>query len=203
MQSSFYRLSSLAAVCCLAFAVALTGCEPADTERTDVDTMAVDTTEMAAGENIVATLEADGRFSTLVTAIDSSGLASTLEGPGPFTLFAPTNQAFDALEEGSLEDLLAPANRQDLRDLLMNHVINGRRPATEVQGMTSVETMYGDDLDVRQEGANVRIGNATVTETDIEASNGVVHVIDAVLQPGDMEGEMDDDGMAPVEGDTL
>lgn len=203
MHFAFSRLPSLAAaVCCLFFAAALVGCEPADTERPETDTLAVDTTDMAATDNIVTTLEMDGRFSTLVTAIDSSGLASTLEGPGPFTLFAPTDDAFDTLEEGSLEDLLAPENRQELRDLLMNHVVNGHRPASEIQGLSSIETMYGDELQIRAEAGSVRVGDASVTETGIEANNGLIHVVDSVLQPGD-EGEMTGDDMGPAAGDTL
>lgn len=194
MRTSINR--SFAGFLCVASAcVTLIGCGPADTEPDAVDTTAVDTVEVAqTGETLISALDNDGRFTTLVIAIDSSGLGSTLDGPGPFTLFAPTDLAFDQLGEGAVDDLLAPANRQQLQDLLMNHLINGRRPASDLQGATSVETMYGDELQIRFRDGALRIDGADATETDMMADNGVIHVVDAVLRPGDdvaPEGEPD------------
>lgn len=149
------------------------------------DTIIVDTADGLSGDNLVATLQADGRFSTLVTAIDSSGLRSTFEGPGPFTLFAPTDEAFAGLDEGTVDGILQPANRDQLRDLLMHHVVNGTRMRSDLRGVQSIESMYGDDLRLQEDDRSLRVSDANVVEPDINASNGVVHAIDSVLMPAD------------------
>jgi uncharacterized surface protein with fasciclin (FAS1) repeats len=131
--------------------------------------------------DIVDIAAGDERFSTLVTAIQAAGLVDTLKGEGPFTVFAPTNDAFAALPEGALEGLLA--DTQALRNVLLYHVVPGRVMAADVVQLTSATTVLGPPLAIRVDGDVVRVNNATIVITDIEATNGVIHVIDAVLMP--------------------
>ena len=130
--------------------------------------------------NIVEIASGAGNFNTLVTAIQAAGLEETLSGEGPFTVFAPTDEAFAALPEGTLDSLLE--DKEALIRVLTYHVASGKYMATDVVGMTSIKTLEGSDLPVdTTEG--VKVGDANVTATDIEASNGVIHVIDKVLIP--------------------
>jgi transforming growth factor-beta-induced protein len=131
--------------------------------------------------NIVEVATAAGSFSTLLTAVTAAGLADTLAGPGPFTVFAPTDDAFDALPAGTLEAVLA--DKALLTKILTYHVVSGSVPASEVVTKSSVTTLAGLDLMVEVVGADVFIGGAKVTMTDVMASNGIIHVIDAVLLP--------------------
>ena len=134
-------------------------------------------------ETIVDVIQDDGRFSTLAVAIDSAGLAETLYGEGPFTLFAPTDEAFAALPAGTLDELLLPENRERLREVLLHHVADGSVLAADAGAMSNITPLAGDGLTVAAEGETVMIGEATVTEADVEAGNGVIHVVDAVLLP--------------------
>ncbi len=151
---------------------------------------------MSGGAEMPATVvdiaTSDENFSILVTALDTAGLVETLQGEGPFTVFAPTNAAFEALlgELGiTAEELLA---REDLADILTYHVVPQQLLAADVLGAVDsaggtaeVETVNGAPISVSLDGESVVInGNATVTTTDLQAGNGVVHVIDAVLVPG-------------------
>jgi uncharacterized surface protein with fasciclin (FAS1) repeats len=122
-----------------------------------------------------------GSFNTLVAAVQAADLVDTLKGEGPFTVFAPTDEAFAALPEGTVEALLEdiPA----LTDILLYHVVAGEVPASAVVGLESATTVGGGELAVTIEGDTVMIGDATVIATDIEASNGIIHVIDTVLLP--------------------
>ena len=121
-------------------------------------------------------------FSTLVTAIKAAGLVETLSGDGPFTVFAPTNAAFAKLPEGTLESLLADI--PELKKVLTYHVVAGKVMAADVTGMKSAATVQGDDVTIAVVDGSVKLNDAaTVTATDIEASNGVIHVIDSVLLP--------------------
>ena len=122
-------------------------------------------------------------FDTLVAAVQAAGLVATLQGAGPYTVFAPTDEAFAALPPGALDRLLRPENRAELVQILSYHVVPGRVTAAQVASLDSAPTLQGAALDIRTEGGAVRVNEATVTATDIEASNGVVHVIDAVLLP--------------------
>lgn len=135
----------------------------------------------AALKDIVDTAVEAGSFTTLVTAVQEAGLVDTLKGEGPFTVFAPTDEAFAALPEGALEGLLAdiPA----LTDVLLYHVVPGKVMAADVVSLTSATTVQGSDLTVSVEDGKVMIDGAMVLITDIETSNGVIHVIDAVLLP--------------------
>jgi uncharacterized surface protein with fasciclin (FAS1) repeats len=141
----------------------------------------------AAPGTITEIVQGNEDFSTLLEAVGAAGLAETLSGEGPFTVFAPTDEAFAALPEGTLQSLLEPENQEQLAGILTYHVLPAEVPASDVMPGT-VETVNGADLTVSVEDGNVVLedgqGNeAMVTQTDIEASNGVIHVIDAVLLP--------------------
>ena len=137
----------------------------------------------AAEKDIVDTAVAAGQFETLAAALTAAGLVDTLKGPGPFTVFAPTDEAFAALPAGTVEDLLKPENKDQLIAILTYHVVAGEVMAADVVEMTEAETVNGAMVEVKVDGSNVMINNAEVTTTDIEASNGVIHVIDTVLLP--------------------
>ncbi len=124
-------------------------------------------------------------FSTLVTAVKAAGLAETLSGNGPFTVFAPTNQAFAALPKGTLETLLKPENRDQLRKVLTYHVVSRNLMAKDLRS-GRVATVAGDSVTVEVKGRSVKINNANVVTADINAKNGVIHVIDKVLLPPDL-----------------
>lgn len=121
-------------------------------------------------------------FSTLVAAVQAAGLAETLSGEGPFTVFAPTNAAFAALPAGTVENLLKPENKDQLVAILTYHVVPGRVLAADVVGLDTATTVNGAAIDISTEGG-VKVNNANVTATDIQGSNGVIHVIDAVILP--------------------
>jgi uncharacterized surface protein with fasciclin (FAS1) repeats len=132
-------------------------------------------------KDIVDTAKANGSFATLVTALTAANLADTLKGTGPFTVFAPTDAAFNALPSGLLNSLLA--NTTALTQVLTYHVVSGKLMASDVTMRTSVTTLQGGSLPITTTGGQVKIGIATITQTDIECSNGVIHVIDTVLVP--------------------
>jgi uncharacterized surface protein with fasciclin (FAS1) repeats len=133
--------------------------------------------------DIVDTAVADGRFTTLVAAVQAAELVDTLKSEGPFTVFAPTDDAFAALPEGTLESLLLPENKQTLIDILLYHVVAGKVMAADVVGLESATTALGADVSIKVDMGNVYINDAQVIITDIETSNGVIHVIDAVILP--------------------
>jgi uncharacterized surface protein with fasciclin (FAS1) repeats len=136
------------------------------------------------GMDIVDTAAADGRFTTLVTAVQAAELVETLKGEGPFTVFAPTDDAFAALPEGTLETLLLPENKQQLTDILLYHVVPGQVMAADVTALTSATTVLGKDATIKVEDGKVFLNdNVEIIITDIETSNGVIHVIDTVLLP--------------------
>ena len=132
-------------------------------------------------QTIVDIAAGDENFSTLVTAVTEAGLVETLSGEGPFTVFAPTNDAFAKLPEGTLEMLLADTAL--LTEVLTYHVVAGQVMAADVVGLDSAKTVEGGTLNINVDGNTVMVNEATVTATDIEASNGVIHVIDTVIVP--------------------
>jgi uncharacterized surface protein with fasciclin (FAS1) repeats len=136
-----------------------------------------------AKPDIVDTAVSAGSFTTLVTALKAAGLVDTLKGEGPFTVFAPTDAAFAQLPEGTLEDLLKPENKDKLTAILTYHVVGGKVLAKDVVNLTSAKTVNGKELAIKAGAEGVKVDNANVTKTDIETSNGVIHVIDAVLLP--------------------
>ncbi len=138
----------------------------------------------AHAADIVDTAAAAGSFDTLVTAVETAGLVETLKGEGPFTVFAPTDDAFAALPEGTLDSLLQEENRDQLVAILTFHVVPGRVMSGDAAGQTvELETVQGQALTVDGTGDGVTVEGASVVQADVEADNGVIHVIDAVLLP--------------------
>jgi uncharacterized surface protein with fasciclin (FAS1) repeats len=137
----------------------------------------------AAEQDIVDTAVAAGQFKTLAAALSGAGLANTLKGPGPFTVFAPTDAAFAKLPAGTVESLLKPENKDKLTAILTYHVVPGRVTAADVGKLREAKTVNGKALTVSTGGSGVMINDAKVTATDIAASNGVIHVIDSVILP--------------------
>lgn len=133
---------------------------------------------------IVDIAVSDARFTTLVTALDSTDLVSSLSEDGPFTVFAPTNEAFEALPDGALEDLIGAEDKSELESILLYHVVEGSTMSGDLSdGEQMVTTLQGDSLTVEVSDEGVMVGDAQVVEADIEAANGVIHVIDGVLMP--------------------
>ena len=134
--------------------------------------------------DIVDTAVAAGSFKTLAAALQAAGLVGTLKGPGPFTVFAPTDGAFAALPAGTVEQLLKPENKARLTAILTYHVVSGRGMAANVVGKrVKPTTIEGETLAINGTGGTVKVNDATVTKADIVADNGVIHVIDRVLMP--------------------
>lgn len=133
-------------------------------------------------KDIVDTAVDAGSFTTLAAALTAADLVGALKGSGPFTVFAPTDAAFGKLPEGTLDELLQPENEERLKSILLYHVVPGKVMAADVAGGAEPETLQGGTLEVRG-GDGVTVNGAKVTSADIEASNGVIHVIDSVLLP--------------------
>lgn len=132
--------------------------------------------------DIVETALAANNFSTLATALGAAGLIETLKGDGPFTVFAPTDAAFGKISQQTLDNLLQPENKEKLAAILTYHVVPGRVSSHEVFGMTSATTLHGQELNISKQDC-VKINEAKLIVTDVEATNGVIHVIDSVLMP--------------------
>jgi uncharacterized surface protein with fasciclin (FAS1) repeats len=137
----------------------------------------------AQNRDIVDTAVATGQFKTLAAALKAAGLIDTLKGNGPFTVFAPTDEAFAKLPKGTVEDLLKPENKAKLTAVLTYHVVPGKVMAADVIKVKEAKTVQGSSLKVNAAGGKVMVDNATVVKTDIAASNGVIHVIDSVVLP--------------------
>src|SRR4051812_44103774 len=134
-------------------------------------------------KDIVDTAVAAGSFSTLAKALAAADLVNTLKGPGPFTVFAPTDAAFAKLPAGTLDNLLKPENKAMLQRVLTYHVVSGKVMAADAAKLTSAKTVSGDALAIAAAGNTVTVGKGKVVKADIVASNGVIHVVDAVLLP--------------------
>ena len=134
------------------------------------------------GMTIVETAIEAGSFTTLVAAVEAAGLVETLSGEGPFTVFAPTDEAFAALPEGTVESLLLPENRDQLVAILTYHVVPGAVMSTDLTDGMTAATVQGGEITIDLDNG-VMVNDATVTAADIQASNGVIHVIDAVILP--------------------
>jgi len=134
-------------------------------------------------KDIVDTAVAAGSFKTLAAALKAGGLIDTLKGEGPFTVFAPTDEAFAKLPKGTLDDLLKPENKDKLVAILTYHVVPAKALAKDVAGLKSVKTVNGKELPLKVADGKVHVGDATVVAADVAASNGVIHVIDTVLIP--------------------
>jgi uncharacterized surface protein with fasciclin (FAS1) repeats len=141
-------------------------------------------TSQARAADIVETAQSAGSFTTLLAAVEAAGLADTLKGEGPFTVFAPTDAAFEKLPAGTVESLLEPENREQLQAVLTYHVVPGRIMSSDLVGQsTTAESVEGSELAIDATGSAVMVEGATVSQADVEASNGVIHVIDSVLLP--------------------
>ena len=143
----------------------------------------VSTVAPAQAKDIVDTAVGAGSFNTLVAAVKAAGLVETLKGKGPFTVFAPTDEAFKKLPAGTVENLLKPENKDQLVAILTYHVVPGTVKAADVVKVKSAKTVQGQEVTVKVEGETVMIDNAKVVKTDIGCSNGVIHVIDTVILP--------------------
>ena len=137
----------------------------------------------ATNKDIVDTAVSAGQFKTLAAALKAADLVSTLKGPGPFTVFAPTDEAFAKLPAGTVESLLKPENKAKLTAILTYHVVSGAVKAEQVTKLTEAKTANGAMVKVSAAGGKVMINDANVVMTDIPASNGVIHVIDKVILP--------------------
>ena len=135
-----------------------------------------------AGKDLVAIAAGADNFKTLVAAVKAAGLVETLQGKGPFTVFAPTDAAFAKLPAGTVESLLKPENKEKLVAILTYHVVSGKVLAADVK-TSEAKTVNGKELSIKVEGGAVTVDNAKVVKTDVAASNGVIHVIDTVVLP--------------------
>jgi uncharacterized surface protein with fasciclin (FAS1) repeats len=179
--------------------LSLVACNNSTTEETSSDTVAttnmgdnsmqsetgvmVGGANMVPSKNIVENAAASNEHTTLVAAVQAAGLAETLSGTGPFTVFAPTNAAFDKLPAGTVESLLKPEMKGDLTSILTYHVVPGALRAAELTNGQKLKTVQGKELTVSLKDGKVMIDGATVTTADVISSNGVTHVIDSVLTP--------------------
>ncbi|WP_319507860.1 fasciclin domain-containing protein [uncultured Methanolobus sp.] len=163
----------------IATTLLLSGCAEQAPEE-EMDTEEEEEVEM----NIVETAVAAGSFDTLVTAVQAAGLADTLSGEGPFTVFAPTDEAFAALPEGTLDGLLE--DKEALTAVLTYHVVPGKAMSGDLSDMMVLETVQGEEVTIYIADGNVMVNDANVVQADIETSNGVIHVIDKVILPPSM-----------------
>jgi len=143
-------------------------------------------TSASKTQNIVDLAGSSDDLSTLVAAVKAGNLVETLQGDGPFTVFAPTNEAFAALPEGTLESLLKPENKDKLVRILTYHVVSGKVKSSDLKNGMKAKTVQGGDIKISLAGKKVNINDASVTSADVMASNGVVHVIDKVIMPPEM-----------------
>lgn len=137
----------------------------------------------ASTKDIVDTAVGAGNFNTLAKALQAAGLVDTLKGDGPFTVFAPTDEAFAKLPAGTLDELLKPENKEKLVAILTYHVVPGKVTANEVVKLHDAKTVNGKAVQIKTDGSKVMVDNANVVKADIHCSNGVIHVIDTVLLP--------------------
>ena len=176
---------TLAAVL-VAASLALVACGD-DKDDAVTTTAAAETTAPAeAAGDIVAVASANPDFSTLVAAVAAAELVETLQGEGPFTVFAPTNEAFAALPAGLVDKLLLPENKEVLTQILTYHVVAGEVMSTDIQP-GDVATVEGEDITITTDDGGVQVNGAKVSAADVEASNGVIHVIDEVLVPPNVD----------------
>jgi uncharacterized surface protein with fasciclin (FAS1) repeats len=137
----------------------------------------------AGNKNLVDTAAANGSFHTLGKALEAAELTNVFKGTGPYTIFAPTDAAFEKLPKDTLSNWLKPENKAELTAVLKYHVLPGRASAADVEKLTTPKMMLGQTVNVTKDGDKLRIGGATLTQTDITSSNGVIHAIDTVNVP--------------------
>lgn len=142
-------------------------------------------TPVASGKDLMDTAAANDSFKVFGKAVESAGLGATLRGAGPFTVFAPTDAAFDKLPAGKLDSLLKPENKEELVTVLKYHVVNGRKQMADIGKWSTAKTIGGLSAPIASNDGNVSFGGARVTRADIASSNGVIHAIDRVNLPAD------------------
>lgn len=155
----------------------------AETNDTTITADTTNTTPAEAPNDVVDIAVGSADHTTLVAAVKAAGLVETLKGNGPYTVFAPTNAAFNALPAGRVDGLLKPEKKADLTSILTYHVVAGLVKAADLKDGQKVKTIQGAELTVSIKDGKVKIDGATVTTSDIEGSNGIIHIIDAVLLP--------------------
>lgn len=176
------RKQLVAAVLCLAaLGLVAAGCGDDNDNGSAAETTTTAAAPAEAG-TIVEVAQATPELSTLVTAVTAADLAGTLGEPGPYTVFAPTNDAFAEIQS-TVDTLLEPENKDDLTEVLTYHVVPGTYKAADLEDGQELTTVQGEKLTVSIDGETVKVGDATVAQADVEAANGVVHVIDKVLVP--------------------
>jgi len=180
------------AVSLVALSLTLVGCDDDDTTSSTTSSPSpapsgstTTTPTPSAPSDIVAVAEANGQFKTLVAAVKAADLEATLKGPGPFTVFAPTDAAFAALPAGTVDDLLKPENKAKLTAILTYHVVSGNVPSSEAVKLTTAKTVNGKDLSFSTANGGLEVNGAKVIQADVAASNGVIHVIDKVIIPAE------------------
>lgn len=181
----YQKMFTLAAA---ALTLTFTACNSGGEKKESADTPAAQQPAPApapaeAAKDVVDLAIASPDHTTLVTAVQAADLAATLKGAGPFTIFAPTNAAFDKLPKGTVEGLLKPEKKADLANILTFHVVSGNVKAADLKDGQKVKTLQGGELTVSIKDGKVMIDGANVTTADLSGSNGVIHVIDAVLLP--------------------
>jgi uncharacterized surface protein with fasciclin (FAS1) repeats len=142
-------------------------------------------TQAQDAKDIVQTAVAAGSFKTLAKALQAADLVETLKGKGPYTVFAPTDEAFAKLPAETLNDLLKPENKKKLQRILTYHVVPGRVTSADVATLRTAKAVSGDTIDIKASGGTVMVDSARVVKTDVQASNGIIHVIDSVILPDD------------------
>jgi uncharacterized surface protein with fasciclin (FAS1) repeats len=167
----------------LVFLLAVAACGGGNAESKTASETPTSGSMRSAKSDIVATAESAGQFKTLLAAVKAAGLESTLEGSGPFTVFAPTDDAFAKLPAGTVDSLLKPENKEKLKAILTYHVVSGNVPSSEAVKLSSAKTVNGKDLRLVATGGGLEVNGAKVVKADIAASNGVIHVIDKVVLP--------------------
>jgi uncharacterized surface protein with fasciclin (FAS1) repeats len=175
MKRSISRVLTVSLVTLSLTAAACGGETPAAQDPT--------TAGSVAKGDIVDTADGAGQFKTLLAAVKAADLESTLRGAGPFTVFAPTDEAFKKLPPGTVESLLEPQNKEKLKAILTYHVVAGKVGSEDASKLTSAKTVNGKELKLSSAGGGLKINSANVVKADIGASNGVIHVIDAVVLP--------------------
>ena len=158
-------------------------CQTRSVARHSVGQVVLTSTRVHQASDIVDTAVSAGKFNTLVAAVKAAGLVETLKGKGPFTVFAPTDEAFAKLPKGVVEDLLKPENKDKLVAILTYHVVPGKVMAADVVKLSSAKTIQGQEVSIKVADGGVSVDGAKVVKTDITCSNGVIHVIDSVILP--------------------
>ena len=185
---TFTRITMLSTVAAAALAIGAIAATPSFAEMKNETTVTVGGAPMYPSKNIVENAVNSKDHTTLVAAVKAAGLVPTLEGKGPFTVFAPTNAAFGKLPAGTVDTLVKPENKATLTKILTYHVVAGKLEASDLSDGKKLKTVEGEELTVKKSGGTVMIvdakgGSSTVTISNVNQSNGVIHVVDTVLMP--------------------